>query len=415
MYPIRTKQLNNSIIGPIMEAIMFPIMLDITTAVIRCLIINGEPKNYVFERSGTIVTPSSTFGPNVVVTSGSTMVHHGAVSSVIPAYDISPLVRPTFPDVYDTCESEPNPDKHGLNWERTDQKNAWVFDLLGGKVDGPELILNGTFDTNVDHWTSFQPTDLVEWDNGTMMFTSVTSARGVYQNVITSPTDRLEVRAQSVVASIPHLVRLTVGSIPGAGYAQSLERSAPHEFVLRAPAASSGTLTNIYLRSSLAGSINWDSISAKTISQATGTLGFKMQITPTKTEWETVGDLNIISGDAGNQIVYVEDGTGLYCATDGVNTCKSTVEYTPGSEDFVALLFSANGRMRLDVNGNMGVSTAFIGTFSPGETIKWGLLNKDIMLIDTVCGNPGLALLPAVVVTEDSVLVYQDGELVVIR
>lgn len=172
------------------------------------------------------------------------------------AYPVYPLSIPTLsgaPASIDTAASAPNPDKHGLNWEDTEDKNSWAFDLLG-------------------------------------------------------------------VAGV-------------------------------------GTIT---------------------------TKG--LNIVPSVTEWQTTGDFNILSGATGNQILYIESGTGLICATDGANTCKSNTAYTEGTDHLVSLVFG-DGNMQIIMDGTKGGLAPFVGTFTPGETLKWGLNNEDIFSKGDVCGS----------------------------
>lgn len=145
---------------------------------------------------------------------------------------------------------------------------------------------------------------------------------------------------------------------------------------------------------------------------STGTLTFNgINIAPSKTQWQTSGDFNILSGATGNQILYAGVDGFLY-ATDGTNTCKSLIEYVAGQNHTVSLGFSEAGRMRIDMDGIKGAPSDYVGTFNPGVTLKWGFANEDIFSIGSVCGTQGLVILPPDYITQDGEPVYQDGELV---
>jgi hypothetical protein len=125
----------------------------------------------------------------------------------------------------------------------------------------------------------------------------------------------------------------------------------------------------------------------------------RLNIRPAKTEWTSTGDLIILAGSSGNPILYIEEVTGLICATDGINVAKSPSTYVAQTDHEVTLLFSADGRMRVDMDGAAGQSVDFAGSFSPGETLKWGLENEDMFSIGNVCGTIGLDTLPPIYVT----------------
>lgn len=122
------------------------------------------------------------------------------------------------------------------------------------------------------------------------------------------------------------------------------------------------------------------------IRDAVGTLILKnLNITPAKTEWQTVGPLNILSGANGNQILYV-DTDGFIKATDGTNTCVSPAEYVAGVDTDIALIFG-DGNMQILQDGVPGGLSPFEGTFLPGDTLKLAFGNEDIFSVEDICGN----------------------------
>jgi hypothetical protein len=135
-------------IGPVIQEIIQDIIRPIMGLGILgdCLIRNGVPLNSTFFRTGDVETSAGTFGPNEPVIVGGGLIHHGQITATSPSYDISPLVRPTGLDVYDTAASAPSPDKHGLNWEKSDPKNARIFDLLSNPLIFSIPVTAGLFD-----------------------------------------------------------------------------------------------------------------------------------------------------------------------------------------------------------------------------------------------------------------------------
>lgn len=136
--------------------------------------------------------------------------------------------------------------------------------------------------------------------------------------------------------------------------------------------------------------LNWESSDAEndwvfSLLSTVGELSFKnLNIKPSVIEWKTIGDLNILSGGTGNQILYIESATGLACATDGTNTCKSLSPYTKETVHDINIVFTGS-TMAVVLDGISGSVVPFVGSFSPGETLKWGLNNEDIFSIKDTC------------------------------
>lgn len=141
--------------------------------------------------------------------------------------------------------------------------------------------------------------------------------------------------------------------------------------------------------------LNWDLTAVDNswlldLLTSTGTLILNnINIIPTKTEWQTAGQLNILSGATGNQILYV-DTDGFIKATDGTNTCISPAEYVAGVDTDISLIFGG-GNMQIMQDGTLGGSVSFVGTFAPGDTLKLAYENEDIMNIGDIAGKPYLS------------------------
>jgi len=119
-------------------------------------------------------------------------------------------------------------------------------------------------------------------------------------------------------------------------------------------------------------------------------------IKPTLTQWKTTGDLNLLSLGDGSQLLYIDEADGKLTATDGTNTCKSPAPYEAGTPFDEVLLFSADGKMRIDKGGVKGVEVDFGGTFLHGtDTLKFGIDNEDLVMPGSIYGKQGLKTLPA--------------------
>lgn len=213
------------------------------------LIDNSIPQNFSFLLADdTIIYDGNLIGANTPITDDY-YVHHGPITATLPAYDVTPFVRPIGEAVYETAESNAV-DLHGLTWPLTDPTNQkWL-------------------------------------------------------NILTS----------------------------------------------------SGTIS---LKSLL--------------------------IIPTKTQWQSVSFLNILSGALGNQILYVNID-GYICLTDGTNTAISPVEYNAGIDHNIVLVFGG-GHMQIIMDGVKGGIADYVGTFDPGDTLKYALNNKDVMKVVTISGK----------------------------
>lgn len=96
-----------------------------------CMIKGGVPQNASFIRDGTIPTTAGVFGPNGTVIVAKTYIHTPEITEAVPAYDISPVIRPTAPDTYPSAASAADPSTKGLSWDLAIPENAWINTLLG--------------------------------------------------------------------------------------------------------------------------------------------------------------------------------------------------------------------------------------------------------------------------------------------
>lgn len=318
------------------------------------------------------------------------------------AYSKRPLhiYTDTEPVTIDTCESAPNPDEHGVNWKYSNPKLAWFWDLMDGVADGAELVINGGFDTDLSSWENIST--YWSWVTGRAYHASGTEFRMLLQNI-----GLLDNGYYEVTVSVEHIsggdyriqTRDATGALSGAQYLYRGSETKDH--VIR--------FTNLpdsrqisFSRDDVgvASEFYVDNVSVKQIFPASGILNLsKLNIRPSKTEWNTIGDFNILSGADGSQIIYLEEGTGLLCVTDGTNTCKSNSEYVARTDMEAVLLFSKDGRMRIDVGNIAGQSTDFVGYFPLGVTGKWGLGCGDMFSIGGICGSIGLDTLPPMYIT----------------
>jgi len=110
-----------------------------------------------------------------------------------------------------------------------------------------------------------------------------------------------------------------------------------------------------------------------------------LTIVPDKTQWETPGVLNILSGNTGNKILYV-DTDGYVKMTDGHSIAVSPIEYVAGQKHGIEMHFGPDS-MYLKMDDLEGAVVPFIGTFSPGERLKFALDNEDIMGVSKIGGR----------------------------
>lgn len=361
------------------------------------LIRNGMPVGATFQRPGDVETiDDAVFPADVPAKYDGGMIHHGQVSALSPAYDVSPLKRPIGENLYASCASGPNPSKVGLNWEFSDPKNGWVWDLLDGRADGVELLTPGILAKTID-----AENRIIDLGNGFYRFiqSATGSTIGDIINILTAGvryesllevTEYTDGGGTGGVKCVDSLGASTWGILAGIG--RDVRRAESPGTQYRTTRRVPSVLTDLVFRACI-----------QAISPATGTLNLKgLSAVPAVTEWQTTGDFNILSGDddtATHQIIYIEPVTGLICAKDsGGNICKSPAEYVAGSDTDAVLLFSADGKMRIDMPGLIGTEATFSGHFKLGVTLKWGLGNEDVFVIKNVSGEIGLATMPATAV-----------------
>jgi hypothetical protein len=135
------------------------------------------------------------------------------------------------------------------------------YELPVGNVFGSELAINGNFFTNINNWDEGSST--ASWDNGTIEIISAGSGRGSHQVFTTEIGKRYLITGKSTIASTAHLIRVGDGAYADAGIADSFETSVPSEHFVSFVAIS--TTSYVYLRCSVAGTINWDDISVKSV------------------------------------------------------------------------------------------------------------------------------------------------------
>lgn len=224
------------------------------------LIHSGVLQNATFTRATPVVLNTDVFGIDVPPKIDDTYISHGEVTAVSPAYDISPIVRPTDPDIVAAPSA---------TWDLTNANNTWVTELLSS--DGILTLANFT-------------------------------------------------------------------------------------------------------------------------------------IFPTLAEIETGVTLNIISN-----VLRVNVTTGLLELVDALgNVASSASPYVAGSSHNVIALFTADGRMRLDVDGVLGTDVAYSGSFNVGTTLTYSL-NSDVISVSSIYGSKGLNKLALNPITIDGNYITIDG------
>ena len=129
-------------------------------------------------------------------------------------------------------------------------------------VFGSELVANGNFATDADWDAVISAT--VTATNNTLEVTTTSQASGAYQNISTNAgaVYTFTATASSFVSGA--LIRVTDGAAPAAGFAES--QVVDGTAVLTFTAV--GSITNVYLRNTVAGTSVWTSASVKEITNA---------------------------------------------------------------------------------------------------------------------------------------------------
>jgi surface protein len=129
-------------------------------------------------------------------------------------------------------------------------------------VFGSELVANGNFATDADWDAVINAT--VTATNNTLEVTTTSQASGAYQNISTNAgaVYTFTATASSFVSGA--LIRVTDGTAPAAGFAES--QVVDGTAVLTFTAV--GSITNVYLRNTVAGTSVWTSASVKEITNA---------------------------------------------------------------------------------------------------------------------------------------------------
>jgi len=133
------------------------------------------------------------------------------------------------------------------------------YDITPVEKLGSNLIVNGTFDTDISNWTNLNATSI--WNNGTIEVTYNAAPSGVYQTFATAIGKRYRATASiisSTVFNTTTVLRVGNGSTPDAGLVDSTAFTASGtksvEFI------ATGTTSYIYLRNSTSAITNWDNV-----------------------------------------------------------------------------------------------------------------------------------------------------------
>ena len=132
-----------------------------------------------------------------------------------------------------------------------------TYTLIEGDWVGSELVTNGNFATDSDWDAVINAT--VTATNNTLEVTTTSQASGAYQNISTNAgaVYTFTATASSFVSGA--LIRVTDGTAPAAGFAES--QVVDGTAVLTFTAV--GSITNVYLRNTVAGTSVWTSASVK--------------------------------------------------------------------------------------------------------------------------------------------------------
>lgn len=131
-------------------------------------------------------------------------------------------------------------------------------------VIGPELVTNGTFDTDTSGWADTNPGQ-TSWNaSGYLDYdASIGSGIGPYQSFTTVVGKAYVAEAEVISTTGSVAVRVGSGSTPNSGIATSSALSSAGKIVVSWVATS--TTSFIYLRAATAGVTSWDNISIREI------------------------------------------------------------------------------------------------------------------------------------------------------
>lgn len=222
-----------------------------------------------------------------------------------------------------------------------------MLDKSKGLTLGPELVTNGTFDTNISGWSDFNATSA--WASGAISVSHGATASGAYQAFTTVPgkTYRASVDVVSSTSfSVNTRVRCGDGATPNAGLADSAAITAPGTVGVVFVAAS--TTSYVYLRNDLSATTIWDNVSVREIP------GFHAR-----------------QATAAARPVYQVDAGGRgYLAFDGVDDFMVTPTITPGTDKVqvfagVRKLSDASGAALLELSVDAGTNNGTLALFAP--------------------------------------------------
>lgn len=310
-------------------------------------------------------------------------------------YPIEPIYIPTdgAPDTIDTAASNAL-NNHGLTWDLTNPDNEDLLILLDGETTGAELLPNTEFlnttnitPTNATLSVAFVGELLMEddgsWSRADEAFTAVIGSRyrvSCEHYPITYYKDGDLTNGSIVIGPDP----LSLSTDKDDYDATLLPQSAD---VWNKKAASFiATGTDMLFRM-MCNSTRDAIFRAPSLKAALAALGIlfldSLTIIPALAEWETSGNLNILSGDTGNAILYVDSSTGQFAMTDGTNIAYSDQAYTEDQGHDIEMHFGPE-HMYLKVDGIEGAVVPFIGGFNPGARLKYALDNEDVMTVTDI-------------------------------
>tara|TARA_R110002096_G_scaffold2926_5_gene14897 strand:+ start:1559 stop:3175 length:1617 start_codon:yes stop_codon:yes gene_type:complete len=239
-------------------------------------------------------------------------------------------------------------------------------------VVGAELVVNGTFDTDVSGWSNLTATS--SHVSGAIEVTHGSPASGSYQAFTTLIGETYKVSGE-VVSSMGYsgatVLRVGNGANPDAGITSSSPFTAPSTKTIYFTAT--GTTSYVYLRNDANSVTVWDNISVKQISQPYGT---RTNMTTTDTWLATQGDGEWL----GAELVVSPLLTGFW-VDNGDATYTNTVAYNQyiypsgtfdafGFPTLMTLTVSGSG------SGSVKVDSTTVGTGTHTIVRPAGVFNR---------------------------------------
>lgn len=342
-----------------------------------------------YMRGGSIVIDGENVPLNTPPRYQNEYIHNGQVTHDSPSYNIAPITRPPQGQSYGTAAAASG-SLNGLTVPIKETKTGWLWDLLDGVADGPELLSNTEFN-GLDGWTKYSSPDLLESVNylGRPSVHWVTSNN--HEGGVSQPITNIKGRAEWSIYSTGDLgLRASVTCDNLSGLLPS-HTSTWRRNVKRGDLDTSQFY--IWSLSNMVGSHYASSPSLKAVSPSIGSFLYKSHIIyPSLSEWSTPGDKIILIGrqvgaSTIEPVFYIDKTTGKYMLTDGTNTAVSPTPYTPGFPCNVKIVPLVD-KMRIDKDGASGEEVPFVGTLLHGtNTIKFNVGVEDITTVTDIYGE----------------------------